>query len=188
MVRALRDLPIEETIMFILSGRTELPSRPPCECCPPWAMGHAIDAGIDAATRAKAKAKANVASRASQKAKTRRPAAPPSPNSIDVHHHISPPAYIKAIGPENMVNSYPASRVAAYDWTPAMAIEMMDKGGTAIVNGIGLGFANRVRRGAVGIVGASGTGLQTVASRVHHSIARFAASKAGGITEQSLRA
>ncbi|MDA1217478.1 MAG: acyl-CoA synthetase FdrA [Chloroflexi bacterium] len=39
--------------------------------------------------------------------------------------------------------------------------------GTAIVNGIGLGFANRVRRGAVGIVGASGTGLQTVASRVH---------------------
>ena len=131
MVRALRDLPIEETIMIILTGRTELPSRPPCECCPPWAMGHAIDAGIDAATRAKAKAKANVASRASQKAKTRRPAAPPSPNSIDVHHHISPPAYIKAIGPENMVNSYPASRVAAYDWTPAMAIEMMDKGGTA---------------------------------------------------------
>ena len=39
--------------------------------------------------------------------------------------------------------------------------------GTAIVNGIGLGFANRVRRGAVGIVGASGTGLQMVASRVH---------------------
>lgn len=39
--------------------------------------------------------------------------------------------------------------------------------GTAIINGIGLGFANRVRRGAVGIVGASGTGLQTVASRVH---------------------
>ncbi len=39
--------------------------------------------------------------------------------------------------------------------------------GTAMVNGAGLGFANRVRRGAVGIVAASGTGLQAVASRIH---------------------
>lgn len=39
--------------------------------------------------------------------------------------------------------------------------------GTAIVHGVGLGFANRVRGGDVGIVAASGTGLQTVASRVH---------------------
>ncbi|MCS6843948.1 MAG: acyl-CoA synthetase FdrA [Caldilineales bacterium] len=39
--------------------------------------------------------------------------------------------------------------------------------GTAIVNGVGLGFANRVRRGRVGIVAASGTGLQAVASAVH---------------------
>lgn len=39
--------------------------------------------------------------------------------------------------------------------------------GTAIVHGVGLGFANRVRRGEVGIVAASGTGLQAVASRVH---------------------
>ncbi|HZQ09607.1 MAG TPA: hypothetical protein VFD70_23725, partial [Anaerolineae bacterium] len=30
--------------------------------------------------------------------------------------------------------------------------------GTAIINGCGLGFANRVRRGRIGIVGASGTG------------------------------
>lgn len=35
--------------------------------------------------------------------------------------------------------------------------------GTAIVAGAGLGFANRVARGAVGIVAASGTGLQAVA-------------------------
>src|ERR1700683_4612925 len=34
--------------------------------------------------------------------------------------------------------------------------------GTAIVNGIPLGFANAVRRGDVGLVGASGTGLQQV--------------------------
>jgi len=39
--------------------------------------------------------------------------------------------------------------------------------GTAIVNGIGLGFANRVRRGKIGVVGASGTGLQLVTARIH---------------------
>jgi FdrA protein len=39
--------------------------------------------------------------------------------------------------------------------------------GTAIVNGIGLGFANAVRRGPIGLVGASGTGLQLVTVRIH---------------------
>ena len=39
--------------------------------------------------------------------------------------------------------------------------------GTAIVGGIGFGFANRVRRGPIGLVAASGTGLQTVTSAVH---------------------
>ncbi len=39
--------------------------------------------------------------------------------------------------------------------------------GTAIINGIGLGFANRVRRGAIGLVGASGTGLQAITSHIH---------------------
>lgn len=39
--------------------------------------------------------------------------------------------------------------------------------GTAIVNGAGLGFANRVRRGRIGLVGASGTGLQAVTARIH---------------------
>ncbi|MFQ5614165.1 MAG: acyl-CoA synthetase FdrA [Anaerolineae bacterium] len=39
--------------------------------------------------------------------------------------------------------------------------------GTAIVNGVGLGFANRVRRGPIGLVGASGTGLQQATSRIH---------------------
>jgi FdrA protein len=40
--------------------------------------------------------------------------------------------------------------------------------GTAIINGVGLGFANRVRRGPVGLVGASGTGLQTVTAALHN--------------------
>lgn len=39
--------------------------------------------------------------------------------------------------------------------------------GTAIINGVGLGFANRVRRGPVGLVAASGTGLQAVSVGVH---------------------
>jgi FdrA protein len=40
--------------------------------------------------------------------------------------------------------------------------------GTAIINGIGLGFANRVRRGPIGLVGASGTGLQAVTTHIHN--------------------
>jgi FdrA protein len=39
--------------------------------------------------------------------------------------------------------------------------------GTAIINGVGLGFANRVRRGNIGVVAASGTGLQVVTSGIH---------------------
>lgn len=39
--------------------------------------------------------------------------------------------------------------------------------GTAIINGTGLAFANAVRRGSLGIVGASGTGSQEIAVRVH---------------------
>lgn len=39
--------------------------------------------------------------------------------------------------------------------------------GTAVLGGAALGFANRVRRGAVGLVGASGTGIQEIATLVH---------------------
>lgn len=39
--------------------------------------------------------------------------------------------------------------------------------GTAILGGVPLGFANAVRRGAIGLVGASGTGLQQVTTRIH---------------------
>jgi FdrA protein len=38
--------------------------------------------------------------------------------------------------------------------------------GTATIGGVGLGFANRVRSGGIGLVAASGTGLQSVASRI----------------------
>ena len=39
--------------------------------------------------------------------------------------------------------------------------------GTAIINGVGLGFANKVRRGTIGLVAGSGTGLQQVTARIH---------------------
>lgn len=38
--------------------------------------------------------------------------------------------------------------------------------GTAAIGGIGFGFANRVRRGAIGLIGASGTGLQLVSTAI----------------------
>ena len=39
--------------------------------------------------------------------------------------------------------------------------------GTAMVDGIGLAFANKIRKGPIGIVAAAGTGLQQVACRIH---------------------
>jgi FdrA protein len=64
--------------------------------------------------------------------------------------------------------------------------------GTAIINGVGLGFANVVRKGSVGLVGASGTGLQEVSVLVHqaglgvsHAIgtgSRDLHAKVGGLT------
>ena len=39
--------------------------------------------------------------------------------------------------------------------------------GTAMVDGMGLAFANKIRKGPIGIVAAAGTGLQQVACRIH---------------------
>ncbi|HYL25629.1 MAG TPA: hypothetical protein VEV21_14670, partial [Burkholderiales bacterium] len=41
--------------------------------------------------------------------------------------------------------------------------------GTAYLSGAGIGFANVVRRGAIGIVGATGTGMQEFSSLVHRA-------------------
>ncbi|GAA2359552.1 acyl-CoA synthetase FdrA [Dactylosporangium salmoneum] len=52
----------------------------------------------------------------------------------------------------------------------ARALGLMVMGpdcGTAIINGVPLGFANVVRRGPIGVVGASGTGMQEITSRIH---------------------
>jgi succinyl-CoA synthetase alpha subunit len=41
--------------------------------------------------------------------------------------------------------------------------------GTSILNGVGIGFANVVRRGSIGVVGPSGTGLQEFTTQVHNA-------------------
>jgi FdrA protein len=41
--------------------------------------------------------------------------------------------------------------------------------GTAIINGVVLGFGNVVRRGSIGLVSASGTGLQQVSTLIHEA-------------------
>jgi len=41
--------------------------------------------------------------------------------------------------------------------------------GTAIIGGIGIGFANVVRRGSIGVIGSSGTGVQEFTCLVHRS-------------------
>ena len=67
--------------------------------------------------------------------------------------------------------------------------------GTAIVNGVGIGFANVVRRGPIGVVGASGTGTQQVTclidllgSGITHAIGtggRDLRPEVGGLTMQA---
>jgi len=41
--------------------------------------------------------------------------------------------------------------------------------GTSLINGVGLGFANVVRTGPIGAIGAAGTGLQEFTSQVHNA-------------------
>ncbi|TET80715.1 MAG: hypothetical protein E3J37_10640, partial [Anaerolineales bacterium] len=41
--------------------------------------------------------------------------------------------------------------------------------GTSILNGIGVGFANKVNRGVFGAIGPSGTGLQEFTSQIHNA-------------------
>lgn len=45
--------------------------------------------------------------------------------------------------------------------------------GTAVVDGVGLGFANAVRPGRIGLVAASGTGCQQLLALLHHAGASY---------------
>lgn len=39
--------------------------------------------------------------------------------------------------------------------------------GTSLIGGVGIGFANAIRRGTIGVIGAAGTGLQEFTTQVH---------------------
>lgn len=54
-----------------------------------------------------------------------------------------------------------------HDASQAGLLVMGPDCGTAIIGGVGFGFANRVRRGPIGLVAAAGTGLQAVTSAIH---------------------
>jgi len=41
--------------------------------------------------------------------------------------------------------------------------------GTSLIDGVGIGFANAIRKGPIGVIGASGTGLQEFTSLVHNA-------------------
>ena len=98
----------------------------PCPCCVPSLL--------EAATRKRASvARASATRKAAPRKKiARRPAARPSPRRIDVHHHIAPPVYLEALGADNLYNGSEGSRRATLDWSPSMAIEDMDAGGTEV--------------------------------------------------------
>lgn len=70
------------------------------------------------------------------------------------------------------------NEIALKDYAIERGLLMMGPDcGTAVVNGVGLGFSNKVNRGSIGIVAASGTGLQEVMTLV---------SNAGGGISQAL--
>ncbi|MDB5534658.1 MAG: hypothetical protein JWO28_2973 [Hyphomicrobiales bacterium] len=54
------------------------------------------------------------------------PAAAPAPFRIDVHHHLSPPAYVEELAPMQRLTKL------TLGWTPERAIEQMDKGDVAV--------------------------------------------------------
>lgn len=41
--------------------------------------------------------------------------------------------------------------------------------GTSLIGGVGIGFANAVRKGSIGVIGAAGTGLQEFTCQIHNS-------------------
>ena len=106
---------------------TPFQGRWSCRCCAPWARGRASRHAAPAGKARAALGRRRFAAAGGSEATT----ACASPQSIDVHHHIAPRFFIEAVGPERLVNTYPGSRKAAYEWSPAMAIEDMDRGGTA---------------------------------------------------------
>src|SRR6266849_1610339 len=66
-------------------------------------------------------------------------------------------------------SSPPRSLRSAHRADPEANLVMGRDCGTAILNGVGLGFANGVRRGRIGLLGASGPDIQEVSSLLHQA-------------------
>jgi 6-methylsalicylate decarboxylase len=94
-----------------------------CGCCAPWATRHMAPVGKSRLATGRHRSAAAGKSEGTGGAATLQ--------NIDVHHHIAPRFFVDAVGPDRLVNTYAGSRKAAYEWSPAMAIEDMDRGGTA---------------------------------------------------------
>ncbi len=61
-----------------------------------------------------------------------------------------------------------AEELALKEYASAKGLMVMGPDcGTSIIAGVGIGFANNVRKGSIGVVGASGTGLQEVSCQTH---------------------
>ncbi len=113
--------------------------------------------------------------------------APPQPRSIEEAKRIQPEAQIAVIsvpGPYAALETQQALRAGlhVFLFSDNVALEdeialkqlARERGlllmgpdcGTALLNGAGLGFVNVVPSGSIGIVGASGTGIQQVMSLI----------------------
>jgi predicted TIM-barrel fold metal-dependent hydrolase len=98
-----------------------------CSCCPPLPGTRAAFAVREAATKRAAAAR-KAASKTSSKAK--RAPVKASPRRIDVHHHIAPEVYIRAMETLGLAGENHWQNEVYKGWSPAVAIETMDEGGT----------------------------------------------------------
>lgn len=98
-----------------------------CSCCPPLPGTRAAFAVREAAARRVA-----VARKSASKTKTKAKRAPARASSrrIDVHHHIAPAVYIKAMETLGLAGENHWQNEVYKGWSPAVAIESMDEGGT----------------------------------------------------------
>ena len=120
---------------FVLGSSTTAPARRGlwCSCCRTLP-------GLGAAP---ARRKSSKAARSAVSKKAKRAPARPSPQRIDVHHHIAPPAYVTAMAVAGVGERNPYQEEVYRGWSPQVAVDSMDEGGTAtaitsITNGAAL--------------------------------------------------
>jgi len=98
-----------------------------CSCCPPLPGTRAAFAVREAAAK---KAAASRKATSKTRAKAKRAPQKPSPRRIDVHHHIAPEVYVNAMETLGLAGENHWRNEVYKGWSPAVAIETMDEGGT----------------------------------------------------------